>query len=38
MPKNIRQHAQVFLKDAFYDLAILLLSHLVYQIIVRLLN
>ncbi|MBM7711037.1 hypothetical protein JOD16_000601 [Enterococcus xiangfangensis] len=38
MPKNLRQNARVFLKDTFYDLSILLLSHLVYQTIAQLLN
>lgn len=38
MLKTLKENASNFLKDAFYDLSILLLSHLFYQIITQLLN
>lgn len=38
MMKNVKEHAPNFLKDAFYDLSILIISHLFYQIITQLLN
>lgn len=38
MMKNVKEHAPNFLKDAFYDLSILIISHLFYQIITQLLS
>ena len=38
MLKTLKERTPAFLKDAFYDLLILSLSHLFYQIINQLLN
>lgn len=38
MMKNVKEHAPNLLKDAFYDLSILIISHLFYQLITQLLN
>ncbi len=38
MLKTLRENAPTFLKDAFYDLSVLLFSHLFYQVISYLLN
>jgi len=38
MLKTLKENAPGFLKDTFYDLTILILSHLFYQIIAQLLN
>ncbi len=38
MLKTLKENTPSFLKDAFYDLTILLLSHLFYQIISQLLD